>query len=105
MNDEATLPPRERRASDTRILTIERDLQENTRLTAENTQQITALRADVGGVKANTDALMEMKAAFDNHLEVLCTYGRWARRAFYGLTGIAGAILPLYVAAKQLGWL
>lgn len=101
---EDTLPP-QRRSGDKRIDQIERKLDDNTTMTAAHGAQIAELRTKVNNIDHKTDALLEMKTAFDNHLNVLCTWARWGKNAIYGALGIAGLVLPVYVAAKQLGWL
>lgn len=105
MNEEATLPPSNRRTSDVRIEAIEKNLAENTSMTQWNTLELAELRGEVGKVDAKADTLLEMKLAFDQHLAVLCTWGKWTRRGLWGLLSLAGATLPILVAAKQLGWL
>lgn len=104
MSADDTLPP-SRRAADERLSAFERALKENTDLTAENTVRLNTLSGTVDEIKTGTDSLLEMKTMFENHLTVLCTWGRWGRRALYGLCGLLGVVLPVVVAAKQLGWL
>lgn len=105
MSEDATLPPSNRRSSDVRIESIEKRLDENTTMTLHNSAELAELRSEVATVDGKADTLLEMKQSFDNHLTVLCTYGRWTRRVVYGLLSVAGAALPIIVAAKQLGWL
>lgn len=103
MSDEATLPPLpNRRDSDRRIDTLERNLAENTTLTLQHGKDLAALREQVVSVKDDTGALLQMKQAFDNHLKVLCTWARWAKRILFFAVTI---VLPGVVAARQMGWL
>ena len=77
-------------------------LEKNTRLTVQNNSEITALHGTVTEIKTDTDSLLEMKKAFDTHLGVLCTWRKWGRRARFALLSVAGAALPVIVAANAL---
>lgn len=101
---EETIPP-QRRATDQRIEDIERKLDDNTILTQANTDAIFGLRKELGEVNTKTDSLLDMKTTVENHIGVLCTWARWIRRGVLWLFGALGVILPVIVAAKQLGWL
>lgn len=106
MDEETTLPPvPDRRSGDARLAALERKLDANTKTTEENAVEITVLRGTVNEIKSGTDALLEMKTAFDKHLEVICTWAKWGKRSGYALLSFAGLALPILVAAKQLGWI
>lgn len=94
-----------RRVVDKKFSEIEKKLDDNTTMTQNNAIEISELRLEVASVNTKADTLLEMKQSFDNHLNVLCTWGKWTRRGIYGVLSLAAVLLPVLVAAKQLGWL
>lgn len=76
---------------------------ENTALTSENTQRIEVLAGTMAEVKTGNDSLLEMKETVEKHIVVMCTWARWVKRGLWSLLSLAGVLVPILVAAKQLG--
>jgi hypothetical protein len=104
VSEEETIPPAPvRRAADGRIDALERNLAENTRITADQTVRLDKLAFTVDEIKVGNDSLLEMKDLVERHIAVMCTWARWFKRGAWGLLSLAGVVLPVVVGLKQLG--
>lgn len=86
----------ERRSDDVWRKSVDERIEENTLLTANLSRQIE-------DVSNKFNPLLQMKTDFDTHLSVICTWGKWLRRAIITLASIVSFAIPIVVGLIQMG--
>lgn len=110
----ADAPAHDRRVPDKRIEEIEKNLSENTLLTAENSRQIddidtkveklhTAMFAKDSANEFETPGVMTTMKRLDAHLDVICTWAKWGKRFLATIASIVTFAVPILVALRQMG--
>ena len=79
-------------------------IDENTEITQRLVRDVDYVKGELKTVSGKADELLGMKTMVENHIAVLCTWARWARRTLWAILSAAGVALPVLVALKQLGW-
>lgn len=88
----------DRRSDDVWRKTVDARIEENTLLTANLSRQIE-------DVSTKFNPLLQMKTDFDTHLRVICTWGKWIRRAVITLASIVTFVIPIIVGLVQMGFI